>query len=70
MASSGVRENFHPNTKMGIVWDSIESLTATKKVIFAEYGIPCRLMSDAVTNFVSDRFRTFCSRLNIKQAVL
>ena len=26
-------------------------------------------MSDAGTNFVSDGFRKFCSRLNIKQAV-
>ena len=44
---------------------STESLITTTKVIFAEYGIPCKLMSD----FVSDKFRTFCSKLNIKQAV-
>ena len=46
---------------------STESLIATAKVIFAEYGIPCKIMSDAGTNYVSDKF---CSRLNIKQAVL
>ena len=26
-------------------------------------------MSDAGTNFISDRFRKFCSSLNIKEAV-
>ena len=49
---------------------STESLIATTKVIFAEYGIPCKLMSDAGTNFVSDKFRKFCCRFNIEQAVL
>ena len=49
---------------------SSKSLIATTKVIFAEYGIPCKIISDACTNFVSDKFRKFCSRLNIKQAVL
>ena len=48
---------------------STENLIATAKVIFAEYGIPCKLMSDAGTNFVSDKFRKFCSSLNIEQAV-
>ena len=41
----------------------------TTKVIFGEYGIPHNIMSEAGTNFVSDKFRKFCSRLNIKQAV-
>ena len=48
---------------------STENLIATAKVIFAEYGIPCKLMSDAGTNFVSDKFRKFCRSLNIEQAV-
>ena len=48
---------------------SIESLITTTKDIFAEYGIPHKIMSGADTNFVSDKFRKFCSRLNIKQAV-
>ena len=48
---------------------STENLIATAKIIFAEYGIPCKLMSDAGTNFISDRFSKFCSSLNIKQAV-
>ena len=49
---------------------STENLITTAKVIFAEYGIPQKFMSDAGTNFISDRFRKFCSSLNIKQAVL
>ena len=48
---------------------STENLIATAKVIFAEYGIPHKLMPDAGTNFISDRFRKFCSSLNIEQAV-
>ena len=48
---------------------STERLIATTKVIFAEYGIPCKIMSHTGTNFVSDKFRKFCSRLNIEQAV-
>ena len=35
---------------------STENLIATTKIIFAEYGIPCKIMSDAGTNFVSDKF--------------
>ena len=48
---------------------STESLITTMKVIFVEYGIPHRLMSDAGINFVSEKIRSFCSRLNIEQAV-
>ena len=48
---------------------STESLITTTKVIFAEYGIPHRLMSDVGTNFVSETFRSFCNRLNIDQEV-
>ena len=45
---------------------STENLITTVKVIFTEYGIPCKTMSDTGTNFVSDMFRKFCSTLNIK----
>ena len=48
---------------------STENLIATAKVIFAEDGILHKFMSDASTNFISDRLRKFCSSLNIKQAV-
>ena len=48
---------------------SAESLIATVKIIFAEYGIPHRLMLDAGSNFISEKFRSFCNSLNIEQAV-
>ena len=35
---------------------SAENLTNAVKIIFAEYGIPHKRMSDTGTNFVSDRF--------------
>ena len=35
---------------------SAESLVTTTKVIFAKYGIPQKLMSNAGTNFVSEKF--------------
>ena len=49
---------------------SAENLITTTKVIFAGYGILHRLMSDAGSNFVSEKFRSFYSSLNIKQAML
>ena len=37
---------------------SAENLIAKVKIIFAEYGIPHRLMSNAGSNFVSEKFRS------------
>ena len=37
--------------------------------IFAKYGILHKIMSDAGTNFVSERFRQFCKSINVEQAV-
>ena len=34
---------------------SAENLTNAVKIIFVEYGIPCKIMSDAGTNFVSEK---------------
>ena len=48
---------------------SSKNLITTVKIIFAEYGIPHKPKSDAGSNFVSEKFRSFCSSLNIKQAV-
>ena len=39
---------------------SADSLILTCKVIFVEYGIPKKIMSDAGSNFISDKFKTFC----------
>ena len=47
---------------------SAENLTNAVKIIFAEYGIPCKLMSDAATNFISDRFWKFCRAINVELA--
>ena len=47
---------------------SAENLINAVKIIFMEYGIPHKLMSDAGTNFVSDRFWKFCKAINIEQA--
>ena len=49
---------------------SAESLITAVKIIFTEYVIPHRLMSDAGSNFISEKFKNFCNSLNIEQAVL
>ena len=47
---------------------SVDSLTLTCKIIFAEYGVTKKIMSDSGGNFISDKFKTFCKSLNIEQA--
>ena len=47
-----------------------DSLILVCKVIFAEYGLPKKIMSDSGGNFISDKFKTFCKSLNIEQAFL
>ena len=49
---------------------SAKNLTNAVKIIFAKYGIPQKIMSDAGTDFVSDRFQKFCRAINIEQAIL
>ena len=44
--------------------------TNAVKTIFVEYGIPHKLMSDAGTNFTSDRFQKFCRAINVELATL
>ena len=46
---------------------SAENLILACKVIFSEYGLPKRIMSDAGGNFISDNFRQFCKCMNIEQ---
>ena len=48
---------------------SVEHLINEIAAIFAEYGIPQKLMSDAGTNFDSEKFRHFCRSINVEQAV-
>ena len=46
---------------------SADSLLLTCKVIFVEYRIPKKIMSDVGDNFISDKFKTFCKSPNIAQ---
>ena len=39
------------------------------KFVPAEYGLPCRILSGGGTNFISDKFKTFCQKLNMLQSV-
>ena len=47
----------------------MENLINTVKIIVTKYSIPRKIMSDAGTNFVSDRFQQFCKTINVEQAV-
>ena len=49
---------------------SANSLIMACKIIFSEYGLTKKTMSDAGGNFILDKFKTFCKILNIGQAVL
>ena len=46
---------------------SADNLINVLKTIFAKYGIPHKLMLDAGTNFISDKFCQFCKLINIEQ---
>ena len=48
----------------------MEHLINVVSALFADYGIPQKLMSDAGTNFVSEKFRQFCKSINVEEAVL
>ena len=49
---------------------SAESLIIACRVIFSEYGLQKKIMSDAAGNFISDKFRQFCKCMNIEQVTL
>ena len=36
--------------------------------IFSEFGLPNKVMSDVGGNFISDKFKQFCYKINIDQA--
>ena len=46
---------------------SADSLILMHKVIFAEYGLSKKIMSDSGGNLISDKLKTFCKSLNIEQ---
>ena len=47
---------------------SAENLILMCKVIFVEYGLPRKIMSDSGGNTISDKFTKFCKSLNIEQS--
>ena len=47
---------------------SADSLLLTCKIIFSEYSLPWKIMSDSGGNFISDKFKTFCRSLIREQA--
>ena len=49
---------------------SADNLINAVKIIFAEYGIPWKIMSDVGSNFVPDRLQQFCKSINIEQVIL
>ena len=44
------------------------SLILICKIIFWEYHLPKKIISDSGVNFISDKFKTFCISHNIEQA--
>ena len=48
---------------------SADNLILACKVIFSEYGLSKKIISDAGGNFVSEKFKEFYTKLNIEQAV-
>ena len=48
---------------------SAKDLIQAVKVVFAEFGLPKKLVSDAGMNFVSEQFQDFCRHLNIDQGM-
>ena len=47
---------------------SADSLILACKVIFSEFGLPKKIMSDAGGNFISGKFKQFCKKINTEQA--
>ena len=47
---------------------STDKLILTCIVIFSEFGLPKKIISDAVGNFISDKSKQLCKNMNIEQA--
>ena len=47
---------------------SADSLILVCKIIFADFCVPKKIMSDSGSSFISDKFKTFCRNLNIEEA--
>ena len=46
-----------------------DNLIIVVKIVFAEFGLPSKIVSDGDTNLVSDKFRQFFMQLNLEQAI-
>ena len=44
-------------------------LVKVVKIVFAEFGLPKKIVLDAGTNFTSEPFRQFWREINIEQAI-
>ena len=42
-----------------------DDLFKAAKIIFAEFGLPTKTVSDAGMNIISDMFKQFCRQMNI-----
>ena len=48
---------------------SADSIILAYKIMFSEYGLPKKIMSDPGGNFISDKFKRFYHSMDIEQAV-
>ena len=48
---------------------SAEDLVQTAKLIFAEYGLPKKIILDTGTNFMAETYKNFSRRMNIQQTI-
>ena len=48
---------------------SADNMFGVVKILFAKFGLPKKIVSDAGTNFTSGKFRQFCRQLNIEWAI-
>ena len=49
---------------------SVDNLILACKVICSEFGLSKKIMSDVGGNFISDKFKQFCKKMNIEQTTL
>ena len=48
---------------------SVDDVIKATKIVFAKFGIPKKILSDADLNFPSDQFKLLQRQLNIGQAI-
>ena len=47
----------------------VYNLIRVAKIVFAEFGLPKKIMSDPGMNFIPDKFKSFCRQLNMEQVI-